>query len=178
MRIALCTGGTCPSVLYSPLVSIDCLLWLSYSSDTGGSVDSKAGITIVIIRARQASRGREVLQLSHIQYPVPGIQTCIYNFMTCAGRLGFDCRKGLGFFSPDHRDKTGSGALPAPYPVGTRGFSLGVKWPGREADHSPPSDAEIKNAWSYTSTSLLVKQYDFMAWYLVKHWDRFNFYSQ
>jgi hypothetical protein len=31
-------------------------------------------------------------------------------------------------------------------------LSLGLKWPGREADHSPPSNAEIKNAWSYTST--------------------------
>jgi hypothetical protein len=31
-------------------------------------------------------------------------------------------------------------------------LSLGVKWPGREADHSFPSRAEVKNAWSYTST--------------------------
>jgi hypothetical protein len=31
-------------------------------------------------------------------------------------------------------------------------FSLRVKWPGREADRSPPSSAEVKNAWSYTST--------------------------
>jgi hypothetical protein len=23
-------------------------------------------------------------------------------------------------------------------------LSLGVKWPGREADHSPPSNAEVK----------------------------------
>jgi len=30
-------------------------------------------------------------------------------------------------------------------------FFLGVKWPGREADHSPPS-AEVKNAWSFAST--------------------------
>jgi hypothetical protein len=28
----------------------------------------------------------------------------------------------------------------------------GVKWPGREADYSAPSSAEVKNAWSYTST--------------------------
>jgi hypothetical protein len=28
----------------------------------------------------------------------------------------------------------------------------GRKWPGCEADHSPPSSAEVKNAWSYTST--------------------------
>jgi hypothetical protein len=31
-------------------------------------------------------------------------------------------------------------------------LSLGVKRPGREADHSPPSIVEVKNAWSYTST--------------------------
>jgi hypothetical protein len=29
-----------------------------------------------------------------------------------------------------------------------------VKRPGREGDYSPPSGAEVKNAWSYTSTSL------------------------
>jgi hypothetical protein len=28
----------------------------------------------------------------------------------------------------------------------------GLKWPGREADHPPPSGAEVKNAWNYTST--------------------------
>jgi hypothetical protein len=31
-------------------------------------------------------------------------------------------------------------------------LSLGVKRPEREADHRPPSSAEVKNAWSYTST--------------------------
>jgi hypothetical protein len=30
--------------------------------------------------------------------------------------------------------------------------SLGVKRPGREADHSPPSSPEVKNTWSSTST--------------------------
>jgi len=29
--------------------------------------------------------------------------------------------------------------------------SLEVKRPGREADHSPPSSAKVKDAWSYTS---------------------------
>jgi len=28
----------------------------------------------------------------------------------------------------------------------------GVKWPGLEADHSPSSSAEFKNAWRCTST--------------------------
>jgi hypothetical protein len=49
--------------------------------------------------------------------------------------------------------------------------SLGVKRLGREADHSPPSSADVKNAWSYTFTP----QYVFMAWCLVKHRDNFTF---
>jgi hypothetical protein len=43
-------------------------------------------------------------------------------------------------------------------------FPWGVKRPGREADHSPPSRAEVKNAWSYTS----IPPYAFMAWCSVK----------
>jgi hypothetical protein len=31
-------------------------------------------------------------------------------------------------------------------------FSLGIKRPGREDDHSPPFSAEVKNTWGYTST--------------------------
>jgi hypothetical protein len=46
---------------------------------------------------------------------------------------------------------------------------VGLKQLGREADHSPPSSAEVKNAWSYTSTP----HYIFMAWCLVKHRDNF-----
>jgi hypothetical protein len=34
-----------------------------------------------------------------------------------------------------------------------RTCSLGIKWPGSEADHSLSSSAEIKNAYSYTSTA-------------------------
>jgi hypothetical protein len=40
--------------------------------------------------------------------------------------------------------QTGSGAHPASYPVGTAALSLRVKRPEREADHSPPSSAEVK----------------------------------
>jgi hypothetical protein len=31
----------------------------------------------------------------------------------------------------------------------------GVKRPGREADHSPPTSAEVKKMWIYTSTPLI-----------------------
>jgi hypothetical protein len=37
--------------------------------------------------------------------------------------------------------QTGSGAHPASYPMGTE---RGKARPGREADHSPPSSAEVK----------------------------------
>jgi hypothetical protein len=43
--------------------------------------------------------------------------------------------------------QTCCGAHPASYPMGT-----GVKRPGREADHSPPANAEVKKMWIYTST--------------------------
>jgi hypothetical protein len=58
-------------------------------------------------------------------------------------------------FSLNHHVQNGSGAHSASYPVGTGALSLRVKRPGREADHSPPSSAEVKNAWSYTSTLLI-----------------------
>jgi hypothetical protein len=35
-------------------------------------------------------------------------------------------------------------------------LSLGVKQPGSEADHLPPTSAEVKNGWSYTSIPLHV----------------------
>jgi hypothetical protein len=47
----------------------------------------------------------------------------------------------------------------------------GVKRPGREADQSSPSSAEVKNVWIYTYTP----QYSFMAWCLIKHRHSFTF---
>jgi hypothetical protein len=43
-----------------------------------------------------------------------------------------------------HRVQNGSGTHPASYPVGTRGHFPGIKRPGRGADHSPTSSAEVK----------------------------------
>jgi hypothetical protein len=43
---------------------------------------------------------------------------------------------------------------------GYRGvLCLGVKWPGREAHHSPPASAEVKKMWIYTTAP----PYAFMA---------------
>ena len=41
--------------------------------------------------------------------------------------------------------KTSCGAHPASYSMGIRGCFTGVKQLGYEADHSPPSSAEVKN---------------------------------
>jgi hypothetical protein len=57
-------------------------------------------------------------------------------------------------FSPHHRVQNGSGAHP-PIQWLSGGVSLGVKRPGCEADHSPPSSDEVKKAWRYTSTHLM-----------------------
>jgi hypothetical protein len=51
---------------------------------------------------------------------------------------------GAGNFSLHHRVPNGSGAHPTSYPMDIRGSFLWVKRPGREADHSPPSSAEVK----------------------------------
>jgi hypothetical protein len=51
---------------------------------------------------------------------------------------------GAENFSFHQRVKKGSGAHPASYSTGIRGSFLAIKRPGREADHSSPSSAEVK----------------------------------
>jgi hypothetical protein len=90
------------------------------------------------------------------------------------GRPGFNTRQGQGIFL-----FATTVSRPILEPIQPIKWELGalsprVKRPAREADHSPPSSAEVKNAWSYTSTP-----YVFMAWFVVKYsmtsWDRDNF---
>jgi hypothetical protein len=52
-------------------------------------------------------------------------------------------------------------------------MGTGVKRPEREADHPPPSSAEVKDAWKQNSTS----PYVFMTRYIVNHRDSFTFTS-
>jgi hypothetical protein len=49
-----------------------------------------------------------------------------------------------GNFSLHHRAQNGSGVHPASYPMGTGSSFLGGKASWREADHLPPSSAEVK----------------------------------
>jgi hypothetical protein len=87
------------------------------------------------------------------------------------GVLGFDSRWRLGIFLFTTESRTALGHTQPPIQWVTGALSLGVKRPGREADHSPLSSDEVKNAWRYTSTS----QYAFMAWCLFKRRDKFTF---
>jgi hypothetical protein len=57
-----------------------------------------------------------------------------------------DPRQRWKDFSSSLRVQTGSGAHPVSYPMGTRGPFPGAKVrPGRDADHSTPSNAEVEN---------------------------------
>jgi hypothetical protein len=63
-------------------------------------------------------------------------------FVGIGSRVRFPA--GAGNFSLYHRVQNGTGTHPASYPVVPGALSLGVKRPGCEADHSPPSSAEVK----------------------------------
>jgi hypothetical protein len=83
--------------------------------------------------------------------------------------------EGVGNFSLHHRLQNGSAADPASYPMGTRGSFLGVKRLGREADHWPPSSAEVKE-W----VELYLHSANTPSWrgakLRKKHRDKFTFY--
>jgi hypothetical protein len=57
-------------------------------------------------------------------------------------------------FSFLHVVQTSSGDHPASYPMDVGGGVLfpRVKLQGREADHSPPTSAEVQKTWIYIST--------------------------
>jgi hypothetical protein len=76
----------------------------------------------------------------------------------------FDSRQRLGIFLSTTVSRPALGPTQPPIRWVPVAPSLVVKRPEREADHSPPCSAEVKNVWSYTSTP----QYGFMAWCSVK----------
>jgi hypothetical protein len=78
---------------------------------------------------------------------------------------------GYGIFSLRHRIQTALETTQTATELVPGALSLGLKRPGREADHFSPSSAEVRNPWNYTSTPQNV----FMAWDLVKNRDYFTF---
>jgi hypothetical protein len=78
---------------------------------------------------------------------------------------------GLGTFLFTTVSRTVLGPTHRPIQWVPGSLSLAMKRPVCEANHSPSSSAEVKNAWSYTATP----QYVFMAWCLVKRRVNFTF---
>jgi hypothetical protein len=72
--------------------------------------------------------------------------------------LGFDSWRGLGVFLFITASGLALGPTQPPFQWVPEALSLGVKRPVCEADHPPPSNAEV-----------------FMVWCLVKHRDNFTF---
>jgi hypothetical protein len=60
------------------------------------------------------------------------------------GVLGFDSQRGLGIFIFTTASRTALGTTQPPIQWVPGALSLEVKQPGFEADHSPPSSAEVK----------------------------------
>jgi hypothetical protein len=86
-------------------------------------------------------RYRPLLHLSVIHcvdYFLGTLRICVFTLVKKLSKLGVPF---LNF-----RCRTGSGSHPASYLVGTGALSRGVKRPAREANHSSPSGAEVKNA--------------------------------
>jgi hypothetical protein len=80
----------------------------------------------------------------------------------------FDSRQGLDI-SLLHCFETGSGSMQPPIQLTPGALPSGLKRTGPKAMLPPPSNTEVKHAWSYTSTL----PYVFIAWCLMRHRDSY-----
>jgi hypothetical protein len=81
--------------------------------------------------------GKKVIRAAH------SVQ-CLTTYWTTGFRSPTEAEK----FSSNICVQTGSGAHPASYTLGIGdSFPRGKAWLGRDADHSPPSSAEIKKEY-------------------------------
>jgi hypothetical protein len=63
---------------------------------------------------------------------------------------GFESRWGLGILLFSTVSRPALRPIQPPIQWVPQELSLGIKQPGREVDHSPPSSIEAKKAWTYT----------------------------
>jgi len=63
--------------------------------------------------------------------------------------------RGRRLFSSPKMSRLAMGPAQSPtqWKLEFKGSPLGVKWLGHGVYHSPPCSAEVKNEWSYTSTT-------------------------
>jgi hypothetical protein len=84
-------------------------------------------------------------------------------------RVRFPAELGIFLFTTASRPALGPTQPPIQWVPGA--LSLGVKRPGREADQSPVSSAEVRMRGAIPP----LPEYVLMAWCLVKHRDNFTF---
>jgi hypothetical protein len=68
----------------------------------------------------------------------------IFTISERIGVLGFDSQLGLGIFLFTTTSRMALGSTHPPLQWVQGALSLAVKWPGHEAEHSPPSSTKIK----------------------------------
>jgi hypothetical protein len=96
-----------------------------------------------IILSRRESNKSHLIWTGFLRYTGVWITQC-YRAGLRAGWSGVRVPAGSGNFSLHRRVQTSAGAHPTSYLRGIGGSFLGVKQPGREANHPPPSSAEVK----------------------------------
>jgi hypothetical protein len=70
---------------------------------------------------------------------------CFCSFESASiGVLGFESRRGLGIFLFITASRTALDPTQPPIQWVPEALSLGLKRPGREADHPPPSTADVE----------------------------------
>jgi hypothetical protein len=89
--------------------------------------------------------GMNVYETNCILYVFGAAVAQAVKCLTTAWTIGVRSPAGAEDFSSSPCVQTGSGAHPASYSMGTGGpFPGGKARPGRDADHSPTSSAEVK----------------------------------
>jgi hypothetical protein len=86
--------------------------------------------------------------------------------------LGFNSWQGLGILLFTTMSRTAQGPTQPPIQWLPGALSLRVKWPGHEADHSPPSSAKVKEC-----VQLYIHSPNTLPWRgaQLKHRDNFTF---
>jgi hypothetical protein len=114
-------------------------LRLSPASHLGvkGSHPCKSTLSLIVSRVTLDLPTAPVIVFTPLRI---GPSSWYSNFLR-AGRSGDRIPVGARFFA---HVQTGPGTHPASCTMGTGSF-LGVKWPGRGADQTPPPSAEVKN---------------------------------
>jgi hypothetical protein len=116
-------------------------LALNRVEEGGGSWTSSPENFPMILKWARKTQGKKTVPITEVIW----FTVCtIYSDWLRAGRSGFDSRRRMGIFLFDTISRPALRSTQPPIQWVPGPPSLGLKRPGREADHSPPSSAEVK----------------------------------